>query len=246
MACEKKILVKRGLKSNLPADAALGEVLFATDTEELYIGQGAGNALSKIGMDMSNVVVVDGSGKIDPSVLPALAISEVFTAANETEQLALTVQTGDICIRTDENKSYIALGSTNDNMTNWQELLTPTDSVTSVNGKVGVVTLDTDDISEGSNNLYHTAARAKAAASALTLQELADVSTTGPSNGQILKYNSVNNEYEPSDLSIATSFTDLTDTPTGYAGKAGQQVIVNATEDGLDFVDCSTLDGGTF
>lgn len=38
-----------------------------------------------------------------------------------------------------------------------------TDGVTSVNGQNGVVVLDSDDISEGSSNLYFTAARAKTA-----------------------------------------------------------------------------------
>ena len=37
-------------------------------------------------------------------------------------------------------------------------------TVDSVNGQTGVIVLDTDDISEGVTNLYHTAARAKAAA----------------------------------------------------------------------------------
>jgi len=37
------------------------------------------------------------------------------------------------------------------------------DAVTSVNGQQGVVSLDTDDVSEGTTNLYYTDARAKAA-----------------------------------------------------------------------------------
>jgi hypothetical protein len=243
---QKTIQIKRGNKANLPTEALDGELLFVKDDKELWIGKGAGEALVKIGQDMTNVVTTDGSGKIDPAVLPALAISETFTAANESEQLGLTVQAGDICVRTDENKSYIALNDTNDSMNDWQELLTPGDSVQSVNGKTGVVTLDTDDIDEGANNLYYTDARAKAAAGSLKLQDLADVSTTAPSDNQILRYNSANNQYEPEDLSVAQSFLDLTDTEASYSGKAGYQVAVKSDESGLEFVNDSIVDGGLF
>jgi len=46
--------------------------------------------------------------------------------------------------------------------TDWKRFLVPTDVVQSVNGQAGVVTLDTDDIAEGSNR-YFTNARAEAA-----------------------------------------------------------------------------------
>ena len=39
------IRVKRGLKANLPASAALGELIFTTDTKELYCGAGLSNPL---------------------------------------------------------------------------------------------------------------------------------------------------------------------------------------------------------
>lgn len=88
---------------------------------------------------------LDGSGKINPSQLPALAISETFVVATEVAQLALTVQEGDIAVRTDENKSYISLNDTNATMADWQELLTPTNSVASVFGRSGTVTAQSGD-----------------------------------------------------------------------------------------------------
>jgi len=248
MAVEKQILLKRGNEANLPAEALEGELLFLKDTNKIFVGKGAGVNPIQIGGDFSSVVQTDGSGKIDPSVLPALAISETFVAADEAEQLGLTVQAGDICVRTDENQSYIALNDTNGAMSDWQELLTPTDAVSSVNGKTGAVVLDTDDIDEGAANLYFTDARAKAAAATLTLQELADVSTTTPSNEQVLKYNSANNQYEPVDASTlgSTTFTGLSDTPADYTDKGGYTVKVKDDASGLEFVDESILDGGFF
>jgi len=89
---------------------------------------------------------LDGSSLIPNAYLPALAITSTYTAANEAAQLALTVQEGDVCVRTDLNKSYIALNATNASMADWQELLTPTYAVTSVNGYTGVVSLVGTDI----------------------------------------------------------------------------------------------------
>lgn len=40
--------LRRGLKANLPAEAAAGEPLIATDTKELYIGAGTGSSVYKI------------------------------------------------------------------------------------------------------------------------------------------------------------------------------------------------------
>jgi len=56
-------------------------------------------------------------------------------------------------------------------------------SVTSVNGQIGVVTLDTDDIAEGISNLYFTAERAQdAVGSALTDTDTVDLTYTDASD----------------------------------------------------------------
>lgn len=97
--------------------------------------KGAANGVASLGADT----------KIPSAQLPALAITETHTAISEVAQLALTVQEGDVCVRTDENKSYIALNADNVDMGDWQELLTPTDSVTSVFGRAGTVAAVQDD-----------------------------------------------------------------------------------------------------
>ena len=107
----------------------------------------------------NGVATLDASGKIPSNQLPPLVISETFVTDSEVNQLALDVQPGDICIRTDINETYIALNSNNSNMSDWQEIRTP-NSVDSVNGQTGTVALNTDDVSEGSSNLYFTITRA--------------------------------------------------------------------------------------
>lgn len=107
---------------------------------------------------VNGLAELDASGKLASGQIPAIAITSTYVVADETAQLALTVQEGDVAVRSDENKSYIALNADNEDMGDWQLLLTPTDAVQSVNGYTGVVVLDSDDISEGSNK-YFTEAR---------------------------------------------------------------------------------------
>lgn len=99
---------------------------------------------------------LDASGKILESALPALAITDVFESSSEAGMLALsTAETGDICIRSDLNKSFVLAADDPSVLTNWKELRTPTDSVLSVAGKTGVVTLVKADV--GLNNVNNTA-----------------------------------------------------------------------------------------
>ena len=86
------------------------------------------------------LATLDGTGKLDASQLPALAISETFVVASQAAMLALTAQQGDVAVRTDLSKSYILAGTDPTVLANWQELLTPAGGVTSFNGRTGSVT----------------------------------------------------------------------------------------------------------
>ena len=89
-------------------------------------------------------------------VIPSLAITDTFVAENEDEMLNLPgVEKGDICVRTDENKTYIlddkpkevmTLAENTTELSDWVELKTPTSEVTSVNGEKGDVTLTNEDL----------------------------------------------------------------------------------------------------
>ncbi len=181
------IQIKRGLKAALPAEGLAGELYLCTDTNELYRGAGTGNALEQIAIDKSVVLgLLDGNGKIQSSLLPALAISEVYVVADIAARDALTVQSGDVAVVLDATAdvgsavriSYIYDGSA------WQRI-NSVDAVTSVNGQSGDVSLDSDDIAEGITNLYFTTARAQAVIDAdATLVRGGDDATrlTGPNN----------------------------------------------------------------
>lgn len=112
--------------------------------------KGAANGVAELGAD----------GKVPSSQLSAIAITDTFVVASEAAMLALSAEKGDVAVRTDLNKSFILSGSDPTVLADWQELLSPTDAVQSVNGQTGTVSLDSDDVAEGSTNLYYTTARA--------------------------------------------------------------------------------------
>ena len=110
-----------------------------------------GTAASKnIGTSSGNIPILDSNGKLAKSVIPAVAITDTYVVDTEAAMLALSAQKGDIAIRSDLNKSFVLQVTPASTLANWKELLTPTDVVLSVNGKTGAVTLNLDNINDGS------------------------------------------------------------------------------------------------
>ncbi len=90
----------------------------------------------------SGVATLDPTGKLTQAQIPAIAISDTFVVASQAAMLALTAEVGDVAVRTDLNKTFILRLDGASTLGNWQELLTPTDAVSSVNGQTGTVTLN--------------------------------------------------------------------------------------------------------
>jgi hypothetical protein len=63
--------------------------------------------------------IFDANGKLLPSLIPSLAITDTFVVSSQAQMLALTAQTGDIAIRTDSNTTYILQGSDPTVLSNW-------------------------------------------------------------------------------------------------------------------------------
>ena len=93
--------------------------------------KGAANGLAEL----------DGSGLVPTHHLPALAITTTQVVNSQANMLALTAQIGDVAVRTDVNKSFILTATPATTLGNWQELLTPTDAVLSVDGSTGAISL---------------------------------------------------------------------------------------------------------
>jgi hypothetical protein len=143
------IRIRRGLEATITAaNLPLGELVLATDTGRQFYGTGSGTAPFKVdsadvlGTNAANgLAKLNGSGILPTSLLPALAITDVYAVADIPARDALVVQEGDVAIVASDGKTYIYDGSA------WLEITAP-GGVVSVNGETGVVTLSLDDISD--------------------------------------------------------------------------------------------------
>lgn len=192
---------------------------------------------AKLGI-ASGIATLDSSGKLASGQIPAIAITDTFVVASQTDMLALVAQTGDVAVRSDLNKSFILKGSDPTVLANWQELLTPTDAVQSVNGFTGTVTLSTSNINEGTN-LYFTNARASSAAPVQSVAgrtgaivlAVADVSGAAPLTSPALTGT-------PTAPTATTADSSTTIATTAFV-KAQNYVTTTAYSNG-------TIDGGAY
>lgn len=109
-----------------------------------------------VGTGSGNIPLLDANGKLVDSVVPKIAMTNTFVVSSQSSMLSLsTAQEGDVAVRTDLNKSYILKATPYSTVGNWQELLTPTDKVISVNGSTGAVTVSLSGLGGVSNTLFN-------------------------------------------------------------------------------------------
>ena len=208
----------------------------------------AGTAASRnTGTSSGNIPLIGSDGKLDAAIMPAITISDTFVVATESAMLALTAQVGDICIRTDQNKSYILKTAGASTLSNWQELLTPTSPVQSVAGRTGAVTLTSSDV--GLGNVTNESKTTMFKNAALTGTPTAPTATAGANTTQIA-----------TTAFVTTAVANKT-TITGNAGTATKlatartisltgDVVGSVSFDGSNNVSMSAkisvIDGGTF
>lgn len=135
----------------------------------------------------NGVATLDGAGKIPSSQLTvdAMEYKGLYDADTNTPSLADGVgNTGDTYIVSVAGTQDFGSGNIDlvvgnfliYNGSTWQTVPSAM-SVTSVNGFTGVVVLDTDDIDEGSTNLYYTQGRFDSAFAAKDTDDLAEGSS---------------------------------------------------------------------
>jgi hypothetical protein len=114
-------------------------------------------------------------GVIPASQIPAIAITELLKLpdgefpASQAEMLTLQGQQGDFTIRTDLSTQYTIISGDGSALADWLPLPQAASPVLSVNSQTGVVVLgradvginSSDDVPEGSSNLYHTGQRVR-------------------------------------------------------------------------------------
>ena len=153
------IQFKYGLSTspNWPSlNLATGEPAFLTDTGKLYIGDGAQKVLINptygtaapldVGLGEGEIPVLGAGGKLDPSVIPATFVNNVYVVATVADLITLTdAQVGDIAVVTGTEETYALQLLPATTQSNWVKLLF-NDSVLSVNGMSGVVVVAGKDI----------------------------------------------------------------------------------------------------
>ncbi len=138
--------------------ASLSEKSYNSLTDKPSLGTAASK---NTGVASGQVPLIGSDGKLDPTIMPAIAISDTFVVNSQTAMLALTAEVGDICVRTDLNKSFILKIAGASILANWQELLTPSDKVQSVNGMTGAVTLNKSHVGLGNVDNVQQATKAE-------------------------------------------------------------------------------------
>ena len=89
-----------------PANSVKNALTFGSKT---YNGSSAQTiTLADLGGQAAgNYAILGSNGKLDESVIPAVAITDTYVVATEDAMLALSAQKGDIAIRSDLNKSFV-------------------------------------------------------------------------------------------------------------------------------------------
>lgn len=127
------------------------------------------------------VATLGADSKIPSNQLSPLAISETSVVNTQAAMLALAAQVGDVAVRTDQRRSYILRAEPASTLSNWQELLTPTDAVISVDGKTGAVSLADLYVAANDSRLHSRAHNLSSSA------DHPDVKAA-PSDGQVYVY----------------------------------------------------------
>ncbi|MDP6583370.1 MAG: hypothetical protein QF535_01855, partial [Anaerolineales bacterium] len=178
-------------------------------------------------------ITISGGGTIAAG---PLALTTVQLAANESAQLALTAEEGDVVVRSDEKKTYMHNGGSAGTMADYTELQTPTDSVLSVNGQTGAITaaqIKTAYESNSDTNEFSDAEQTKLnaiEASATADQTAAEIKTAYESNSDTNEFS----DAEQTKLSNIETSADVTDATN--VASAGAVMESDATTAAMSFV----------
>lgn len=225
----------------------------------------AGTAASRnIGTGAGQIPVLDSNGKLEASIVPAIAITDTFVENTEAAMLSLDAQVGDVCVRTDLEKSFILKATPASTLANWQELLNPESPVHSVNGKVGAVTITKSDVGLGSVENYGIATQAEAEAGTSSakymtpervkqaIAALQAVKSVAGKTGDVtltkadVGLGNVTNESKAT-MFTSPAFTGVPTAPTAPVDTNSTQIATTAFVKAQGYLTAdSTIDGGTF
>jgi hypothetical protein len=132
---------------------------------------------SKVGTESGDIAGVGANGKIDPSIIPHQAVTDVFVCLSQAEMLALAnAHPGDVCIRTDTSESFILQSAPASTLGNWVKF--PVRALTA--SDVGL-----DDATLGEKIRSATVTKADLESPEFTGSPTAPTAAQGTSTGQL-------------------------------------------------------------
>jgi len=246
-----QILIKKGVEGNrLGITPAGGELIWTTDDHQLYIGDGSTPGGISVTAKAASLYVpltqkaqADGvatlgpDGKIPSNQLPPIEIGHVFVVATEAEMHALTgVSTGDVCVVNDtvtpaNSANYVASSTSTPSTdpippADWVKLASAVAPVDTVNGQTGNVLLTTNEVAEGTNNLYYTDARGQVSANTKIQNTINDTSGLGGTD-LLWSANKIQSELNALGGAQLTTLESLTDTDTSNANSGDCMKMTN-------------------
>jgi hypothetical protein len=165
---------------------------------------------------------LDANGLVPNSELPSLVISHPYPVANLSAMLALSANVGDVAIRADSGTNFILRATPATSYGNWLKMAGGIISVTSVNGKSGVVSLTWADVGAIALTDSVLFARKVDVNYLLTLKQNNLGFTPENTSNKATNFSTVNNTLYPS-VQAAKTYADTKyaglPTQTGNSGK---------------------------
>jgi hypothetical protein len=133
----------------ISGDAGISAIQGLADALDAKVSNSATGsaALVNTGVAAGEIPVLDQDGKLSESLIPGVAIKDVYEVSSQNDLTSLTnARIGDLGIDIVGNKNYVL--STNDyaTLSDWKEIIFPQQAVTSVNGFTGAIALTANDI----------------------------------------------------------------------------------------------------
>jgi hypothetical protein len=133
-------------------DASIASIAGLTDALDAKVSASTtGSAASlNAGTAPGEIPVLNADGKLEESVIPSVAIKDVFTVSTKSDLFGYSsARIGDVGLATSEGKNYILTSNDYTSDADWKEIVFPNQLVTSVNGLLGSVNLTACEINYG-------------------------------------------------------------------------------------------------
>jgi len=224
------IQIKRGLSTKLPTSAAVGELLYTTDTKRFYIGNGDGVALTEFA---NYAELLEAINKL-PSADHKHTASDV-TDFETSVDARITAQKGvangvatlgeDGLIPSTQIPAVYKEAEVVDDIAA-RDALTP---FAGLHALVIDATADSTVAKGGAEYIYNGSAWIK-------VSELDELDA-------VVNWENISDKPE-----LVTTVLGLTDTPASFTSQKGKFLAVNSAENALEFTDTfsGNIDGGLF